>query len=80
MDRFLVCDNPKCRFILDRRLNAKSLDGAQSILKKCPSCGGSWSSSCPSCGQPLAVKSVHGLPHITCCAPKPHSAARVAAA
>lgn len=78
MDHFLICDNPRCRFILDRRLNGKSLDGPQFILKKCPSCGGSWSSTCPSCGQALAVKLVDGLPHISCCQAKTHSTAAAA--
>jgi len=53
MERFMVCDNPGCRFILDRRINGKSLDGAQLVLKKCPACGGDWSAACPSCNQPL---------------------------
>jgi hypothetical protein len=36
MERFMVCDNPGCRFILDRRINGKSRDSAQLVLKKCP--------------------------------------------
>jgi hypothetical protein len=67
MERFMVCDNPGCRFILDRRINGKSRDGAQLVLKKCPACGGDWSAACPSCNQPLATKLVAGLPHSVCC-------------
>jgi hypothetical protein len=67
MERFLVCKNPKCHFVLDRRINGKSPDGAHLILKKCPACGGEWSSTCPSCAQPLDMKLVRGLPHAVCC-------------
>jgi hypothetical protein len=78
MARFLICDNPKCRFILDTRIDGKALGEPQLILEKCPSCGGNWSSSCPSCNQPLAVKIVGGLPHSVCCDRKPHAKARAA--
>lgn len=78
MERFLVCNNPKCHFILDRRLNGRSLDGAQLILKKCPACGGGWSSTCPSCSQALVMKWVGGLPKSACCDHKPRAAARAA--
>ncbi len=78
MERFLVCDNPKCRFVLDRRINGKFVDGAHLILKKCPACGGGWSSTCPSCTQALAVKLVGGLPYSVCCNHKPAAAARAA--
>jgi len=78
MERFLICNNPKCHFVLDRRINGKSLDGAQLILKKCPACGSDWSSTCPSCNQALAVKLVAGLPYSVCCDHKPHANARAA--
>jgi hypothetical protein len=78
MDHFLVCNNAQCRFVLDRRINGKSLDAAQLILKKCPACGGAWSTSCPSCTQALAVKMVGGLPRFACCERKPAANARAA--
>jgi hypothetical protein len=78
MERFLVCNNPSCHFVLDRRVNGKSQDGAQLILKKCPACGGNWSATCPSCAHSLAVKLVAGLPHAVCCDRKPHADARAA--
>jgi hypothetical protein len=78
MERFLVCNNPSCHFVLDRRVNGKSLDGAQLILKKCPACGGDWSATCPSCAQSLAVKVVAGLPHSVCCDRKQVASARAA--
>lgn len=40
MERFLVCKNLKCHFVLDRRINGQSVDGAHHILEKCPACGG----------------------------------------
>jgi hypothetical protein len=78
MERFLICNNPKCRFVLDRRIDGKSLDGAQFILKNCPVCGGDWSSTCPSCALPLAMKLVDDLPQSVCCDRKPDAAARAA--
>lgn len=78
MERFVVCNNPSCRFILDRRIDGKSLDGAQLILKKCPACGGDWSLTCPACSQALATKVVGGLPHSVCCEGKPNAKARAA--
>ncbi len=78
MQRYLICDNPNCRFVLDRRINGKSLDGAQLLLQKCPACGGNWSSTCPTCSLTLAVKLVGGLPHTTCCERKPQAKARAA--
>jgi len=67
MERFLICNDPKCQFVLDRRIDGKSLVGAHLILKKCPECGGNWSSTCPACAQPLAIKLVAGLPQSACC-------------
>ena len=65
MERFLVCNNPKCHFVLDRYINGK--DCAHLILKKCPDCGGDWSATCPACMHALAVKLVGGMPHSVCC-------------
>ena len=78
MDYFLVCNNSKCHFVLDRRINGISVDGAHLILKKCPACGGDWSTTCPSCAQDLAVRLVGGLPRIVCCERKPAANARAA--
>jgi hypothetical protein len=78
MVHFLICENPKCRFILDRRLNGRSRGEPQLIVKKCPDCGAGWSATCPTCHQPLAVKFVGGAPHTVCCARKPHVKAQAA--
>lgn len=78
MDHYFICSNPKCRFVLDRRIDGKSLDGAHLVLKKCPACGGDWSSTCPSCSLALVVRLVGGVPHTACCERKSHAKARAA--
>jgi hypothetical protein len=78
MDHFLICENPKCRFVLDRRVNGKSLGDPQLILKKCPACHGEWSSTCPFCGQALAMKLFGGLLHFSCCGKRLHPEAKAA--
>jgi hypothetical protein len=67
MDSHLICTNPGCRFILDRRINGESLDGVRKILKHCPECGSDWSSACPFCDRPLGVAFVDELPLSVCC-------------
>ncbi len=76
MEHFLVCKNPKCHFVLDRRINGESVDGAHLILKKCPACGGAWSDKCPSCSQPLAMRLTGGILRSACCLRKPDASAR----
>lgn len=67
MNHYLICKNPSCRFVLDLRVNGKSLDSLHLILKKCPDCGGAWTSACPFCSQPLMINFVEGLPQAACC-------------
>jgi hypothetical protein len=67
MARFLICINPECRFILDRRLNGASLDGVQKILRTCPACHTDWSSLCPFCDHAFDVTFVAGRPVSACC-------------
>ena len=80
MQRYSICNNPSCRFVLDRHVNGQSTDDAQLILKKCPDCGGTWSTSCPSCAQTLSVRLLDGLLHTVCCDRKPSTGARARAA
>ena len=42
MKDFLVCSNPACQMIPDRRINCEALDGVGKIVKKCPGCGSPW--------------------------------------
>jgi hypothetical protein len=72
MAHFLNCENPRCRFILDLRLNGKVLSDPQRIVKRCPACGGAWSSTCPCCDRPLSIKLIHGLLHAACCDKRLH--------
>lgn len=67
MHSHLICKNPGCRFILDRRINGESLDGVRKIVKQCPECGNDWSSVCPFCERPLGVAFLNELPHSACC-------------
>jgi hypothetical protein len=78
MDHFLICENSSCRFVLDRRINGKSLHNLKLILKNCPSCGGRWSSTCPFCSQALTLKVVGGFPHFACCGQRLHAKAKAA--
>jgi hypothetical protein len=78
MNHFLVCENPDCRFILDRRVNGGSLDGVRKIVKECPACGSNWSSLCPFCDRALTVNCVRGLPHAACCGRRLCAEARAA--
>ena len=78
MNQFLICENAKCRFLLDRRLNGRSMDGVRTIVKNCPDCGGGWSSTCPTCGQALAVKVTGGQAHPVCCEHRPQHSTRAA--
>jgi len=77
MQHFMVCENPKCRFILDRRLNGTSTDGVLRVLRKCPDCGHAWSSNCPFCSQSLEMKFVAGTPRTVCCGQPLRPEARV---
>jgi hypothetical protein len=70
MNSHLICDNPACRFILDRRVNGASLDGVRKIIKKCPECGSGWVSECPFCDRALIVAFIEGVPHSGCCGQK----------
>jgi len=74
MTRFLICSNSKCHFILDLRLSGRSIDGLPIGIRTCPSCDGSWSTTCPSCRQALEVKFVAGRPSRVCCDSKRRAA------
>jgi hypothetical protein len=73
----VICKNPRCRFILDRRIDGKSLDNAR-VLKKCPAGAGDWTSICPCCGQALAVKLIDELPYPSFCGQKLSAKAQAA--
>ena len=53
--KFLICENPNCRFILDLRQAREVVRRTSLIQKGCPECGGRWSERCPHCSQNLEV-------------------------
>jgi hypothetical protein len=55
MESFLICTNPKCRYLINLRDGAQVLERSKLILDECPECGYQWSSHCPFCERPLRV-------------------------
>jgi hypothetical protein len=55
MEYYLICTNPKCRYIVNLREGAQTMDRSKLIIAECPECGSAWSSQCPSCTLPLKV-------------------------
>jgi ribosomal protein L37AE/L43A len=51
MEHFLICTNPRCRYIVDLREGAQVLERSNLIIAECPECGLPWSSLCPFCGR-----------------------------
>jgi len=52
---FLICVNPRCRFLTDLRPGGAGPSRAEAGLNGCPECGHEWSCHCPFCGQQLKV-------------------------
>ena len=77
MDPFLICANPRCRFVLDLQegLNGRVLARNEMFLNECPECGGAWSANCPFCVQRLAIEWRNELPHCLHCSRKLQAAA-----
>ena len=55
LEEFLICENPRCRFLISLRDGNKLLRRADLILSACPECSNEWSSHCPFCIQTLEV-------------------------
>lgn len=49
MECFLICTNPKCRFVVDLREGSKVLERSEFVFDRCPECNHPWSSCCPFC-------------------------------
>jgi hypothetical protein len=62
MNHYTVCDNPRCRFVLDLRVDGKGLDHPRFVLGKCPQCGGKWSSTRPVSRRALGSEWLGKLP------------------
>jgi hypothetical protein len=67
MDHFLICENPKCRFVLDLHEGRNVVSRSDILLSECPECGRPWSNHCPFCIQPLGVAWRGELPHCSNC-------------
>jgi ribosomal protein L37AE/L43A len=67
MESFLICTNPKCRYLVNLRDGAQVLERSKLILDECPECGSQWSSHCPFCDKPLEVMLHENLPHCSHC-------------
>jgi hypothetical protein len=70
MSNYLICENPKCHMVLDRRENGGTRLSLGTVLEECPECGDHWSASCPFCGQSLEVNWLGGHPHCSECCEK----------
>jgi hypothetical protein len=73
MENFLICENSKCRFVVDLREGGSVLSRSQIVLNECPECGQPWSTVCPFCSQALDVGLLGGLPHCSHCHRKLHA-------
>ena len=68
MERFLICKNPLCRFVVDLRTEEnRTLQLSDLIISQCPECGDEWSSQCPFCLQALDVTWREALPLCSHC-------------
>jgi predicted amidophosphoribosyltransferase len=53
MEYFLICTNPRCRYLVNLRTGTRVLERSKLIVDECPECGHPWSANCPFCGLPL---------------------------
>jgi two-component system response regulator HydG len=67
MESFLICTNPKCRYLINLRDGAQVLERSKLVIDECPECGHAWSSYCPFCGRPLEAIQRGDLSHCLHC-------------
>ena len=67
MEEYLICGNPKCRFLLSLREGSRLYSPSELPLRGCPKCGHSWSANCPFCGLPLESNVNENQPSCTHC-------------
>jgi hypothetical protein len=75
MNHYLVCNNAKCRFVLDVRINGTRTGHAQFFPNSCPQCGKKWSSHRPLPFRALSAEGRDKLPYCSCCRRKKHRVA-----
>ncbi len=69
-ESFLICTNPKCRYLVDLREGNQVLDRSSLVIAECPECGYPWSSSCPFCGRRLKATRRGNISHCAHCKKK----------
>lgn len=67
MEHFLICGNPRCRYIINLREGTEVLERSKLVIDECPECGNQWSSYCPFCGRPLQVTWENEVPLCSHC-------------
>jgi len=68
MERFLICKNPVCLFLIDlREKDNRILRRPDLFIDECPECGREWSSQCPFCFRSLDVVWREQLPRCSHC-------------
>jgi len=72
MNHYLTCGNPKCRFVLDLRIDGRSNGHRRFTLSNCPECGGKWSPRSPVSRDALGAQWQSKLPPCSCCSRKMH--------
>ena len=63
----LICQNAKCRFLLDLREAGPAIRRSSLVVNGCPECGQPWSSRCPYCSQQLDVLWMDNRAHCAAC-------------
>src|SRR5260370_42130341 len=71
LESFLICSNPKCRYLVDLKEDTQVLDRASLIIEECPECGYPWSNSCPFCGRRLKATRRGNISCLSHCKDKP---------
>ena len=67
MNRYLICENAACYFVLEVSSQERQAIRRQPILTACPECGSNFGATCPFSGRLLLVQWLGGLPHCACC-------------
>jgi hypothetical protein len=68
LEKYLICENPQCRFVISLRENNRFVQRSELILSACPECNSRWSGHCPFCFQTLEVVWQNKYPCCSHCA------------
>jgi hypothetical protein len=67
MQEFLICENPKCRYLICLREGNKLIRHSDLPISACPECDSKWSGRCPSCAEVLKVSWRNNVPYCSHC-------------